>query len=60
MATTTTLTIPQYSVHLKERGIKKMNRQNVFKAVDNNRLDLLPGVIKINKVGRYTLLEVTT
>lgn len=56
---TTTLTIPQYSAQLEKQLIKKMNRHSVYKAVDKNKLHLLPGVVKINKIGRYTLLEVT-
>lgn len=54
---TVTLTIPQYADQLRK---DKQNRHSVFKAVKKNKLHLLPGVIKITKIGRYTLLEVVT
>lgn len=52
---TITLTIPQYAKQLRA---KKQNRHSVYKAVKKNKLGLLPGVIRIIKVGRYSLLEV--
>jgi len=51
------LTIPQYADKLRK---KKQNRYSVFKAVQKNKLHLLPGVVNITKVGRYHLLEVTS
>lgn len=48
-----TLTTPQYA------KIKKCSRQAVLKAAKENKLNLLPGVIKIKKVGRFHLLEMS-
>lgn len=52
---TITLTIPQYVEKFRKN---KQNRYSVFKAVQKNKMHLLPGVINIVKVGRYSLLEV--
>lgn len=54
MAKTEQLTIPAYA--------KKINRERttVFRAVQKEQLHLLPGVIKIIKVGRYRLLEIAS
>lgn len=49
------LTIPQYANKQKP----KKDRTAVFKAAQQEKLRLLPGVVKIIKVGRYRLLEVT-
>lgn len=49
------LTIPLYAKEIKSKKI--MNRHSVFKAVQKNKLHLLPGVISIKKVGTYYLLE---
>jgi hypothetical protein len=49
------LTIPQYAAKQKP----KKDRTAVFKAAKNEKLHLLPDVVKIIKVGRYRLLEVT-
>jgi hypothetical protein len=51
----TTVTIPHYA-----KKIKKCSRQAVLKAVQKNKLHLLPGVIKTTKVGRDYLLEITS
>ena len=37
---------------------KKKDRTTVFRAAKDNKLELLPGVIKVVKAGRYLLLEV--
>jgi len=52
------LTTQQYSDRMKKNKVKQMNRFSVFKAIQKNKLHRLPGVISIQKVGRYSLLEV--
>jgi len=50
---TETITIPAYAIK------KKKDRTSVFKAAQKNKMHLLPDVVKIIKVGKYRLLEVT-